>query len=353
MQQKKRLSKNTLAAIVAVSIFTFTLAGTTCGTFAWFVYATSADVGVRGVTIGSGELQMGVVSNVVLHDYNQYGLTEDRSNPGEVIYWFQEKSVTPRSIHYVLKNLGYATNEFYPVTSKAYSRANPVENFTLYGSPNQESSGGSITSTRTYFHLPLVFRHSDDIDPGFYQPDINIYLAEAHVSSLNEDSEIHRSVRFFTDDKLGNKHLINPSSNEDGEINVGGILDLSNDGYFDTFIQDNKNYEYIYGEYENVVYNSTPIGSDTDIVGPHSCFNSKHKAGTYTVDLEHSSFKKAEYEGFPKFRNKRVSVTSTNPATHNYAYLDLTIYSEGWDLSSTDRNATHPFVMDIKFEVDF
>ena len=139
MKQKRHLSKNSIAALVTASFFTFALAGTTCGTFAWFMYASRASATFNGVTIGAGELQVGIVSEVEVSDYANYGLTEDTSIPGQRIYWFGTGEMSAETINYVIGANGSATNRLYPITSGKYSSTEPCTKPIVYAKLRQKS----------------------------------------------------------------------------------------------------------------------------------------------------------------------------------------------------------------------
>lgn len=347
MKQKRHLSKNSIAALVTASIFTFALAGTTCGTFAWFMYASRASAIFNGVTIGAGELEFGILSDTLLPSYDENQLVEDTSIDGKIIYWFKNHEAASDVINYIIGLNGSATNKMIPVTSGKYS---PGDSFNLYNSPNMTSS--NIAQKYTYVSLPLVFRYEDDIEIGKYLPDIDIYLTKASVKSVEDGSEIHRSIRIHTDSNAGLNHLINPSQNEDGSTKVGGVLDLNSDGFYDEYQKDDKTYEYIYGEVENEVHKDSPEATDSVVPeNERTTFHAQHRAGTYAVNEEETIAKVAEYEGFYGFRNKRKSVTRTNANKNNYAYLDMTIYCEGWDLRVIDAEKGNPFSLDLEFKV--
>lgn len=350
MKQKRHLSKNSIAALVTASIFTFALAGTTCGTFAWFMYASRASATFNGVTIGAGELEVGIVSEVEVSDYANYGLTEDTSIPGQRIYWFGTGEMPSETLNHVISLNGSGTNELLPVTSRSYSSG---DEFKLYKSPNVGSLIPSkVAPTNQYVYLPLVFRYQDTIEPGVYLPDMDIYMPKAHLTSTEDGSEIHRSMRIYSDNKSGMTHLINPSENQDGSTIVGGALDLDADGFYDVYNQSGNNYEIIYGEVENEVHKDSPEATDSVVPeNERTTFHAQHRAGTYAVNEDETIAKVAEYEGFYGFRNKRKSVTRTNANTNNYAYLDMTIYCEGWDLRVIDAEKGNPFSLDLEFKV--
>ena len=62
------------------------LTASTCGTFAWFTYATRAYAYYHGVSIGSGTLQLGFLSEASLDNYLDYGL-EKETVDNKDIYW--------------------------------------------------------------------------------------------------------------------------------------------------------------------------------------------------------------------------------------------------------------------------
>lgn len=350
MKQKRHLSKNSIAALVTASIFTFALAGTTCGTFAWFMYASRASATFNGVTIGAGEFQVGILSDQLLPSYDENIVIEDTSIENQIIYWFKDHEVNTDVLHQIMRLNGSAIDELHPVTSGKYSDG---DEFKLFESPYMKLSPSINTAEKDFYvSLPLVFRYEDDIEMGKYIPDIDVFLSKVNLKSLEDGSEIHRSIRIHTDSKAGLNHLINPSQNEDGSTKVGGVLDLDSDGFYDEYQNAGKTYEYIYGEVENEVHKDSPEATDSVVPeNERTTFHAQHRAGTYAVNEDETIAKVAEYEGFYGFRNKRKSVTRTNANTNNYAYLDMTIYCEGWDLRVIDAEKGNPFSLDLEFKV--
>lgn len=350
MKQRRHLS-NKISAAYAASILSISLTGITCGSFAWFTYMTRAKIEeFRGVAIGFGDLQAGIISDLDLPDASEHGLIRDDSYDDKTIYWFEGHEASSETIRYYLGQSGYATDTLYPVTTRKYSNN---DSFKLYSEPdfyNHQSEDLEADHAYSIF-LPLVFRYEDILEEGTYISDENIYLSQVKLDTPVSQSHIYEAVRIHTDNKNQLAHLINPSSSDDGKTDVGGVLDLNGDGFYDTRYVGDERYEYIYGQFKESNYKVSPESDDT-IVYPdqRTTFNAGHKAGTYALDSLIPEV--AEYEGIYDFRNKHKPVTITNPLNDNLAFLDLSIFVEGWDLHVVDSEIDMPFSMDLEFGVE-
>ncbi len=346
MKPRRHLS-NRLTAIGASTLLSIALTGITCGSFAWFAYTSRAEIQqFKGVTIGVNELEMGIISDVELDEADSHHLIKDETYPNQTIYWLDGHKMEPEDLNYVLSMNGYATNTLYATTTKKYSNG---EDFGLFSTPKMYESSQGVAEKEEYIHLSLVFRCKDFIEET-YISDENIYLSQVKLNVLSQGSNIHEAIRVYTDNTIDNKHLINPSSSDDGSTDVGGALDLNGDGFYDVDYFGNNDHERIYGQVKESHYKNSPETDDT-IIFPdqRTSFHAGHKAGTYA--LESCIPETADYEGMYGFRNKRKSVTTTNSLTDNLAYLDLSIFVEGWDLSVIDSEIGLPFSMELKFEV--
>lgn len=351
MKQRRHLS-NKLSATVAASILAIALTGVTCGTFAWFTYETRAKIDeFQGVTIGFGELELGFRSEVDLPSYIalEHHLIKDTSNPNETIYWFDGHNAGPETLRYILEANGYATDTLHPVTTSKYSTG---DDLTLFSAPRAFANINESAKKEDYIYLPLVFRYRDILeDEPTYISNENIYLSNVTFNNQNVGSHIHEAVRIFTNDKEDSKHLITPFASEDGSTNVGGALDLNKDGYYDLDFEEGIPHEHIYGQVtQEPTYKYWTEDSNVPLE-QRTTFTARHKENTYGV--EHCVPEVAENEGFYNFRNKHEWVTTTNPETNNYAYLDLSIFVEGWDRNVIDSQKDLPFSMELKFEVVF
>lgn len=322
------------------------LTGITCGSFAWFAYNTRAKIEeFKGVTIGISELEMGIISEVELNDAETYHLIKDDSYPDQIIYWLDGHTMETETLRYVLSANGYATDTLHPTTTKKFAKNSDFE---LYSAPNFYHPEQDLADKEDFIKLSLVFRSEDIIDET-YIVDENIYLSQVKLNTPSYGDNIHESIRIYTNNHLTYKHLINPSSSDDGATEVGGTLDLNGDGFYDADSTDDARFERIYGQVKESNYKASPESDDT-IIYPdqRTTFNAGHKAGVYALDT--CIPETADFEGMYEFRNKRKPVTTTNSLTDNLAYLDLSIFVEGWDYSVIDSQIDVPFSMDLKFE---
>lgn len=346
--KRRKLLKNKTASYIAASILTLALAGITCGTFAWFNYDTRTPVSeLNGTAIGLNELEAGFLSEVELDQYEQYGLVKDDSNPDEVIYWVKDHQIKPETINYVLSSNGYATNTLYPVSTLKYSKG---DDFNLYSAPDAFSKGNEFASKDNSVQLSLVFRYRDLLsDELSYISNENIYLSKFSLKTEEENTLIHRAVRIYSDNRDGSQYLINPTASDDGSNVVGGILDLDGDGFYDCTENNGLLFEKVYGQTNDFSYKDAPESEDTLVPeSDKTTFYSSHRSGTYALDEIIPEV--AEYEGFYEFRNRRKCVTTTNPNTNNLAYLDLSIFVEGWDLNVIDSQIGMQFSIELTFD---
>lgn len=373
--------KNRFAAVISSSILSLALAATTCGTFAWFTYASNVYIDeYKGVSIGALNLDMGYVSHYEFDEASVYGVHEiQKTHDGDYIYWFNE-GISLEALHKLIALNGYAYTELYPVTTGSYSKLH--DDFSLLRAPTSLGNYSRDTKALSsqYTHMPLVFRVADQLEPGKFLNDFDIYMSIADVKSdydIKESFRIHTDNHADGDEKM--KHLINvdDSIEEDGFDDVGGVLDLNGDGFYDTREDPDtgKVTETYYGEFENaegysssdVYYKNSPRSSDSEQVGDHTTFNAKHRAGSYEVDDSITRPLRAEYESVKKFENETTPVTRTKSyqvysindnqdvlVNEYLAFLDVTIFIEGWDLKCVDPEIAgqeRPYELSLSFEV--
>ena len=341
--------------------FNILLAGSVCGTFAWYTYATRTgfEKEYHGVTIGDpGDLQMGIVSFVELDDYLSYKLIEDKdtlADEGKIIYWC-EHTIDTDTVNYIIGNNGSATYSIRPVTTGSDDVLNS-SGFHLFNAPTTLSDyaldSSSYAEKDCFVYIPLVFRYYDpDLTTDIkYVPNKEIFLTKVDVSTSEDtpEKEVYKSIRVFTNSEVG-PYLINPTAVEDGQNNVGGILDLNNDGFYD---YDESGYEHIYGESKSYAYNADVTPNDGTIPsGQRTTFVSNHKKDKYALNEETYIPKTVSYHSMEDFVYKAKYVTITREDYHFLATLDFYVYSEGWDLHVIDEEKNSKFKMDVGFEVN-
>ena len=306
------------------------------GTAAWYQYLSRAGMGFGGTSIGNSKLlEIGFISQVYLSDYQNYDLSRDDNDP--TIYW-SNSEISEDTLTYYLEANGYASNKLSPTSSGSFDES---KNFSLVGNPFHLETGFNTVKKSNYIYLPLVFRVKD-IDGNSYVSGQHIYL---NNSSLTTRNSTEQALRVFMQNEINN-FIYNPSSVEDGSTTVGGVLNLNNDIYLD--YKDGK--EFVYGEYENIVYTSSYSGENEVDPKDVTTFTANHKGGVMTVDKEKSTFKTAKYLGNDSLISDGKILTITGE--DGIARLDLTLYLEGWDKSVINENIGSYFNLNLNFGVN-
>ena len=157
-------------------------------------------------------------------------------------------------------------------------------------------------------------------------------------------------------------YIIDPKKEEDtylcGNLNLNeGVSE-----YYHTYYKNSEEFETFFGEYNDeslLVYNP-PQSSDSELTGRLSEFNSKHRKGVRTVNLEES----IENGFIPKKENSltlaQADITTdegkdTGIRIPLKAYepkkIVLSMYLEGWDRDNIGYVQRGQFYADIKFQI--
>ena len=336
----------------------FTLAGSLCGTFAWYTYGSRAPIYYDGTSIGSGgSLEIGVESSVVLDNYEFFGLTEDTSIPEKTIYW-SSSSFPANALRYVLSHNNSATNKLRPVTTGKHKIGEAV---TLYNGPEHRTDQNdplylSEVDAERFVNLPLVFRYRSSTEANSYYSDYTVYLESAIPNSYTNIKEgIRLLLEGHDEEGTATQYLIDPNELEESSLPVGGPLDLNSDDYYDTYAGgDFIQYEIAYGQFvDDVIVHNPEVETSDSEVNPEdlSTFNANHKEGTKKLDLEATIPETCEYMGKQQFVDHTIALTYPEESFGNYAFLNAKIYLEGWDLSIINPNVGAQFSLDLSFEV--
>lgn len=151
-------------------------------------------------------------------------------------------------------------------------------------------------------------------------------------------------------------YIIDPY--KDKETYMGGILDTSGIGYYDTY----NHKEILYGEVssndanktveECVVYDN-PLTEDVIVDRAElTCFHSGNLSGDSKVNLKDSfdnglEIKKENSISFAEVEEKVLIPVATNRPTR----LVLSFYQEGWDLENTDFIRYSHFIVNVLFKI--
>ena len=334
MNQK---NKDRLIFFGIYSLLIISAVGTMAGTYAWYEYRSRASTTFRGTAIKNArKLQIGLFSNVNLPEASSHDLIKDDTYTN--IYWSRE-GISADTLGYFLRASGYATNMLAPTTSGSY-----VNNgdFNLKTHPIAYDNTLAPADHTEYVYLPLVFRVNSDIS------DVKVFDVRLTDAVITGVGTIKDSARIHFDG-ANNNFIFSPTDKLSGQNVVGGALDLDHDGYRDYA---NNGKEYPYGEWEGeIVYNDTPAEDEQLLPeDQRTTFNGVTKKGIYAIDESHTAFKTADYLG-RKDVLAELDVAKADESTSGLAFCNVTIYLEGWSLSTIDDEVDNYFNLDLQFEL--
>lgn len=353
-------------------------AGSIGSTLAWYAYSTRAIAAYSGTSVASTKnLQIGIASDVAIADMPN-NIAEVKFTNDPIYYYFATtgSGLTYDVIAKYLSAKNYATNEMEPTTSGSYTTG--VTSFGLKQAPNQ-SIHGNVTpaETKNYLTIPFVFRVIDENENYLAGKELWLSNALARANS-SRDGNIYKAIRVFVDRDesiygANSDFIFNPSATQSGRTRVGGLLHLSDHGYYDF----DSNGEILYGDFdsaalndisadgyegEDVLYDVNGTGNSTKT----TTFTAKHYPHTkYYSSLNDSLFGHAEYKSLSDIAPARdehdyisnadeehpTSVCKTDPNNHNLGRVDMTVWLEGWDFSVIDEEQKHKFDLGLTFEI--
>ena len=398
---KKLNTAKTLFGFLGLATFA-SLVGTVSGTLAWYSYTTRTSISYSGTSIeNTVQLQIGIASETQMphidgnSDNEEFWatMTEEQFAGDSNFYYFAPMGVGLPSevINAYLSVNGYGTNLIRPVTSGYYNPDDNTCDFSLKTAPNSSHYKPDIAAPKQdYVQLPLIFRASKSktVATDFVSGQ-EMWLTDAKaVASSDGDGEVYKAMRIFVDRKdsdYDTDFILNPNASGDvaGHTKVGGLLDLTYDGYYDF---DDKG-EVVYGEWDtNALADPHTLISSSGYVVPDgqpnpvldlngtgatdaNTYCARHNPGTkYYENLNAIPFKTAKYESLGSIRparnsntGKMTNVDPANPtsvcitgtaAEHYIGRVDLTIWIEGWDHAVVDEEIQHAFDLGLTFEIN-
>lgn len=397
----KKLKPALVFSFLGIATFA-SLVGTVSGTLAWYAYNSRVTLSYSGTSVeNTVQLQIGLAcANEMVSDGSAemdafLDTMEDPEIINGVYYYFAPMGygLSSSVINAYLKTFGYATNELEPITS-GYFDPEVHHGFSPKAAPKAENPT-LITNAeqKNYLKLPFIFRASRSVnDTADYIENAEIWLTDAKgAASTSRDGNVYKAMRIFFDRKdadYDTDFIVNPDATSAGETRVGGLLDLSMDGYYDF----NENGEVIYGEYDNSVNPSDflsagvygtgdnpilDINGTGETVAHSNTFNAKHHPDTKYFEYsdlhkinDNDSYipvKTAKYESLSSIKpvrdsstgklsnpqGKITSVCKTAGSTLNYiGRVDAYIWLEGWDFNVVDEEQHHAFDMGLTFEIN-
>ena len=393
----KKLKPALVFSFLGIATFA-SLVGTVSGTLAWYAYNSRVTLSYSGTSVeNSVQLQIGLAC---AHEMEADGSDEmddflATMETPEVIngvyYYFAPMGygLSSSVINAYLKTFGYATNELEPITSGYYDPQ--VHNsFAPKAAPKAENpSLIEDAKQKNYLKLPFIFRASKSkSNVADYIEGAEVWLTDAKgaASSVN-DGNVYKAMRLFFDRNntdYTTDFIVNPDANAAGETKVGGLLDLSMDGYYDF----DGTKEAIYGEWDktaladpttllNEPYEAPAGGAPYydlngtgNTVDSGNTFNARHHEYVQYydyADINNIPFRTAKYESLSsvkpirdpstgKLSNPEGKVTSvcvTKGAAMKYiGQVDAYIWLEGWDFNVVDKEQHHAFDMGLTFEIN-
>ena len=364
--------------------------GSIGSSLAWYAYSTRAIAAYSGTSVASTKnLQIGLASDVELQDMpdtiKKVTFQDDyNSETGKYsTYYYFATTGTGLTYDVIANYLSvkkFATNEMEPTTSGSYTTGD--SNFSLKKAPNQSIHGNATPADKTnYLTIPFVFRVMNE--NAQYVADQELWLSGAVArANTSSDGQIYKAIRVFVDrdDTIygaNNDFIFNPSAEQGGRTRTGGLLHLTNHGYYDF----DNNGEILYGDFDQAALNdiSTEGYQGEDVLHDVNGTGNETKTTTFTAkhyphikyysSLNENLFGHAEYKSLsdiapardeqdhlsnPKDANQNTIVTSvckTDENNHNLARVDLTVWLEGWDFSVIDEEQKHKFDLGLTFEI--
>lgn len=381
---KKYHSAKLIFAFLGIATFA-SLVGTVSGTLAWYQYAARAKLSYSGTSVSDTvQLQIGLRSD---RQITSYGDAMKEEKIGNKYYYFAPvgSGLTSSLINTCLAANGYATNSLMPSTSGSYQKG---DDFVLKKAPSEKKPFENHTAdTDCYQTIDFAFRVISS-DPNAEDPYVAgqpLWISDAVVRASNsqfDQGNVYKAVRMYVDRTNGDNFILNPSASSNGATRVGGLLDLSRDGYYD---YNSSGKEVIYGEYEedlaNTQISTQGYDGDDEVVdvnginddarlGQFDTFSAKHRRGIKYYDkstLSKCGIKNANYLCLDTISPKRnadgyldnkdpsdpTSVCITGDKEHGFlGEVSVTIYIEGWDFNVIDQEYEHMFDFGLTFEIN-
>lgn len=335
-----------LLAMVPFICFVTTLSST----LAWYAYNTRSGLDFNGTTVETAEqLQIGIRTDLHMEQYN---LTTENgiawSAPGN--------GLSADALNYYLIQNGYASSMVTPVTSAEYEENDELK---LFKAPNDQIPGQVEESVKSnYVRIPFCFRVLN-LSTGAAIGNRPVWITRSILTCQGEDLDKTIRMHFATSE---GGFIFNPTAESKGKLRVAGPLDLSNDGYYDTY----NGKEIMYGYYNGEpTYTYCPEDTDLDDVNHTGmsqgfAFLAKHKRDTYKIDnVDAVATKFANYlskdEVMPtnidgRFSGgKPIAITSQDSGIGESA---MTLWVEGWDFTCVDKVIGLAFSLSLTFQIN-
>ena len=391
------------------------IGGAVSSSLAWYAYASNAALKYSGTSVfDNGQLQIGVKSDIEIHDLVEAGMSEEHNSQvsNSPYYYFAPagEGLTSDLLNIYLAARDFASNELTPVTTGQYDRdpESGHSNFGLMTAPTTDiptpTHSHNAAKKQSYSKITFIFRTFHTIADGSQEfvggQEIWLTYAQARASATSTGN-VSKAMRMYVERDesyygANNAFLFNPTVKDDGATKVGGLLNLGYDKYYDF----NDDGEILYGDYtigdngsgiSSGAYDPASQGdliydvngkwpwdsienSEQNRIDYGDTFTAAHspESPKYYPNLNQVDIKTAKYKGTSTVLQTKdsngllynpvdpttnqvikTSVCKTGGQDDNYiGEFDATIYLEGWDFSVVDKEQHHKFDFQLRFETN-
>lgn len=355
-----------LFSLTAVGVF-----GTTAGTLAWFIYSRTSAFSFVGTAVAKSVLlNAGIVDDnhyITDHVISTYNLNRVELDGHSIVFTRSSGGLDYHVIKEYLFWTEYNSSMLFPVTTKERTLSD-TSALTLYKSPDfGDTSISTIANKSDYVKIPFAFMVDDDSTTPV---NTDVWLVDSTVKASGKN--IDQAVRVFIENDQ-RRFLFKPADYlyVNGYTNVGGLLDLNKDGFYDYSAGGQELY---YGDHSGTISYGPPYPYDPDdcdydnvngvsYLHP-STFYAKHLKDVETIDLTGITPMKADYYSFGNVKplvnsegdyyasaTRGLKICSTDSAS-GVGYATFTIFIEGWDHVVIDDAAGYSFSLNLRFEIN-
>lgn len=362
-RKKRAVLWATISSIVLAVFVIISYLGYTVGEY--LANVTTISFNDRSEVVGITEIGFRVPTAIPGNDQEKYGFTADNyAVEGDGFVYWTSNSVSGQALRYIINHSGYSSdNTVSPVTSKRFSKGNPIS---LYAEPSSNNiypivEQDAIAKKDDYIAFKLLLRvakkTSDTETEG--AADYGIFIGKG--IQFYGNNNITKALRFGFESSL-TSDIISPGRNTNGETAVGGRLDLDRSGYYDTTPEgarldpeqpDGAKYELAYGDFLEplteanwgpVTTEAIPASSDEEL--------SFYHAGTAAGVRQLVSYSPAiqKYTSFAAYTAEypdSLPVASTD--AKGIAEISIMIWLEGWDVLTRDDLRDKTFGANLRF----
>lgn len=353
------ISSSVLAVFVIISYLGYTVGE-------YLANVTTISFNDRSNAVGITEVGFRVPTAIPANDQEKYKLVPDNYLiEGDGFVYWTTNSVGGQTLRYIINHAGYSSNNtVLPMTSKRFIKGDPIR---LYEEPPYNSvypimPQDTIASKEDYIGFTLLFRVAQTVagsDP-IGVADYGIFVGKD--IQFYGNNQITKALRFGFESDL-TSDMISPGRDTNGEIAVGGRLDLDRDGYYDTTPEgarldpedpEGAKYEIAYGDFIDPLTDGDwgAVTSEEmpapDLEEELSFYNAKTAIGVRPLLNNNAAVQ--QYTTFSTYTAENadgqpIAITDTK----GVAEVTIKMWLEGWDPVSDDELRDKSFGANLRF----